>query len=114
MIGYTPQLVAGFYIGDDYETPLGTTGGRLAAPLWAEFMEQAHQGLEPRDFPVPENIVRVPICPESGLLHGPWCGGPELKEYFIAGTEPGLCSGEACSGKPTLWWPWLPWQEQLP
>ena len=32
MIGYTPQLVAGFYIGDDYENPLGTTGGSLAAP----------------------------------------------------------------------------------
>jgi len=114
MIGYTPELVAGFYIGDDYETPLGTTGGRLAAPLWAEFMEQAHQGREPRDFPVPEGIVRVPICPESGLLHGPWCGEPELEEYFIAGTEPELCTGEACSGKPTLWWPWLPWQELLP
>lgn len=116
MVGYTPQLVAGLYIGDDDETPLGATGGRLAAPLWAEFMEQAHRGWEVREFPVPESIIRVSLCPESGLLHSPLCSGPELEEFFIAGTEPTEhCTAENCSYcKPTLWWPWLPWQRQLP
>ncbi len=113
MVGYTPQLVVGLYIGDDDETPLGATGGRLAAPLWAEFMEQAHQGWTAREFPVPENIIRVSLCPESGLLRDPLCSSPELEEFFIVGTEPTeYCTDENC--RPTLWWPWLTWQRQLP
>lgn len=115
MIGYTPRLAAGLYIGDDEETPLGATGGRLAAPLWAEFMEQAHQGLPAEEFPLPAGIVRVSLCPESGLLCGPWCSGQGLEELFISGTEPAeFCTGEACGCKPALWWPWLPWRQQLP
>jgi 1A family penicillin-binding protein len=116
MVGYTPQLVAGLYIGDDFGQPLDATGGNLAAPLWAEFMEKAHQPWEIRNFIAPTGIVRVSLCPESMLLREPWCNGPVVDEYFVAGTEPSrLCSGEASScRKPSPWWPWLPLQLQRP
>jgi len=38
-VGYTPTLVAGFWFGFDNPAPIGgdASGGRLAAPAWAEF-----------------------------------------------------------------------------
>src|SRR5690606_41741422 len=38
-LGFPPDLVAGFWFGYDVPQPLGwgASGGRLAAPAWAEF-----------------------------------------------------------------------------
>ncbi len=105
MIGYTPQLVAGIYVGDDHEMPIDCSGGGAAAPLWAWFMKMALEKREAPDFKIPEGIVKRSLCPESGLLRGPYCPDPVIEEYFIAGTEPAeecrLCA-------PAFWWPWLP------
>ncbi len=40
-IGYTPDIVAGIWIGHDQMKSLGTgkTGGNLAAPVWLDFMK---------------------------------------------------------------------------
>lgn len=43
-IGYTPQIIAGVWVGyDDMKRSLGSTevGGRAAAPIWAKFMKNA-------------------------------------------------------------------------
>ncbi len=111
MIGYTPDLVAGLYIGDDYEVPLGTTGGELAAPLWARFMQKALERYPVTDFPVPDNITRVTLCVETGLKQSPSCSGPSREEYFIKGTEPETyCTFGICPHcRPEFWWPWQPW-----
>lgn len=105
MIGYTPQLVAGIYVGDDYEKSIDFSGGGAAAPLWAWFMKLSLQDNEVVDFEIPEGIVRCSLCPESGLRRGPYCPDPGIDEYFVSGTEPAeecrLCS-------PAFWWPWLP------
>lgn len=105
MIGYTPQLVAGIYVGDDYGSSLDSSGGGLAAPLWAWFMEKALQESAPRDFEIPGGIVRCSLCPESGLRQGPFCPQPSREELFISGTEP-LEECSLCA--PSLWWPWFP------
>ena len=104
MVGYTPQLVTGIYIGDDYEKPLDSSGGGLAAPLWAWFMEKALQESTALDFEIPEGIVSCPLCPESGLRHGPFCPKPARDEFFISGTEP---ADECHLCQPSFWWPWL-------
>ncbi|HOB86494.1 MAG TPA: PBP1A family penicillin-binding protein [Bacillota bacterium] len=115
MIGYTPDLVAGIYIGDDYENPLGATGGRLAAPLWAEFMSRAHRGLPSRDFAVPQGLVRVTVCTNTGLRQNSYCSGAGREEYFLAGTEP----QETCNPwrspecRPSFWIPWFPWESWI-
>ncbi|WP_425411059.1 transglycosylase domain-containing protein [Hyphococcus sp.] len=46
-VGYTPQLVAGVWVGNDAYTPMEkVTGGSIPAAIWKEFMLSAHQGLQ--------------------------------------------------------------------
>lgn len=52
-IGYTPQLVAGVWVGyDDMRKSLGQgeAGGRAAAPIWAQFMKETLTNKEVADF----------------------------------------------------------------
>ncbi len=45
-VGYTPQLIAGVWVGNDAYTPMEkVTGGSIPASIWKEFMISAHQGL---------------------------------------------------------------------
>lgn len=117
MVGYTPQLVASVYIGDDHNKSLGAGGGRLAAPIWANFMAEALRDYAPQDFPVPEGIIQVSLCEETGLKQSGRCTGPTLNEIFILGTEPQEeCSEGNCpyvEPERPSGWPWpipqLPW-----
>ncbi len=111
MIGYTPQLVAGIYVGDDYEKSIDFSGGGAAAPLWAWFMKLSLQDSEIVDFEIPEGIVRCSLCPESGLKRSPYCPDPGIDEYFVSGTEP-VDECRLCS--PAFWWPWLPSLKRAP
>lgn len=105
MIGYTPQLVAGIYIGDDYEKSIDFSGGGGAAPLWAWFMKLALEDSDVLDFDVPDGITRCSLCPETGLRRSQHCPEPGLSEYFVGGTEPAL---ECRLCRPEVRWPWLP------
>ena len=56
-IGFTPQLTAGVWVGnDDKRNSLGKkeTGARAALPIWLEFMQDATKGTPVQDFP---NVV---------------------------------------------------------
>ncbi|MFC2954073.1 transglycosylase domain-containing protein [Marinicaulis aureus] len=45
-VGYTPQIIAGVWVGNDAYTPMDkVTGGNIPASIWKEFMLSAHQGL---------------------------------------------------------------------
>ncbi|NLC52354.1 MAG: PBP1A family penicillin-binding protein [Firmicutes bacterium] len=85
-VGFTPDLAAVVYLGDDQNKPLPAGGGSLAAPLWAAFMKKALNDAPVRNFPVPEGIVTRRICRETGLLAAPDC--PSYNEYFLYGTAP--------------------------
>jgi len=51
-IGYTADLVAGVWLGNDDETPMHrVTGGRLPAKVWHDFMTEALQGVPPHRLP---------------------------------------------------------------
>jgi penicillin-binding protein 1A len=69
-IGFTPQLTAGVWVGnDDKRISLGKkeTGARAALPIWLEFMQQAMQGMPVESFPgvtsleklAPQHAVQV-------------------------------------------------------
>jgi len=87
-IGYTPELLAGVWAGEDSNRAIGVLGAGDALPIWAAFMEAALEGRPPKDFaPPPEGLVSKTIDPESGLLAVAGC--PVRKtEFFLAGTEP--------------------------
>lgn len=54
-VGYTPDLVAAVWMGDDYgvETLQGITGGTVPAQIWHDFMSVALANTPPSDFSVP-------------------------------------------------------------
>jgi len=91
-IGYTPDLVAGVWLGMDRPRPIkgNAQGGDLAAPAWTAFMTEVYRRKPaPPDWPQPAGIVAVELVAGTNLLYIPECvGAPVVTEYFIAGLEP--------------------------
>lgn len=51
-IGYTSELIAGVWVGNDDNSPTKkVTGGLIPAEIWRGVMEPAHRGLTPRPLP---------------------------------------------------------------
>lgn len=85
-IGYTPSLVAGLWIGYDVPQSLGSheSAGRLAAPIWVDFMRRALEGTPPEVFPMPEGVFPLLVNAKTGLPTS--SDDPEaLLEVFIRG-----------------------------
>jgi penicillin-binding protein 1A len=54
-IGYTADLVAGIWLGNDDNSPMNrVTGGSLPAVAWRSFMLAATKGMPVRSLPTPE------------------------------------------------------------
>ncbi|MFC2948943.1 transglycosylase domain-containing protein [Virgibacillus sediminis] len=88
MIGYSPSLVTGVWVGyDDNRSMDKTAETRYAKKIWAGFMERAHQGMEQQAFDVPAGVVGIPIDPETGERATPYCEASRVM-YFEKGTEP--------------------------
>ncbi|HSJ25439.1 MAG TPA: PBP1A family penicillin-binding protein [Longimicrobiales bacterium] len=98
--GFTPDLVGVVWFGFDRPRRImnNATGGRLAAPVWGQFMRQVYVG-DSAELPVPEpwswpeGIVVHNVDAETGRLANEWCPSNVVREYFMAGTEP----AEACT-----------------
>jgi 1A family penicillin-binding protein len=89
-VGFTPDLVAGVWVGfDDPSMSLQLSGSRAALPIWTEFMKRAGRGY-PKDFKVPDGIVFREIDRNTGLLKNPGKCPSEaiIREAFIKGFEP--------------------------
>ena len=89
-IGFSPDLVAGVYIGYDEPKTLGKkqTGSNVALPVFKEFIEGALKDTPPTPFRVPKGIRLVRIDADDGTLAE---AGDEhvIWESFLAGTAPG-------------------------
>ena len=88
-VGYTPDLLTGVWVGYDSERSLGKeqTGGRVAAPIFLEYMQAALAGSPVTDFPVPDGITLVSIKQGSGQLASASSQDAFL-ECFKRGSEP--------------------------
>jgi len=84
-VGYTPDLVAAVWIGNDDYRPMNESyGGNIPARIWARFMKAALAKTPKHDFVFPRGEVKkIALC--SGRT-----------EVFLAGTEP----YESCGGPP--------------
>jgi penicillin-binding protein 1A len=67
-IGYTPDIIAGTWVGFDDQKPLGKneTGAVAASPIWLNFMEGVLEGTPMKTFSIPEGIVFMRIDAETG------------------------------------------------
>lgn len=88
-VGYTPEYIAGVWVGFDDEASLGKgeTGGVAACPIWVGFMKQALANKPVQVFQVPEGVVFAKIDADTGRLAGPTTEHP-LFECFKEGTVP--------------------------
>jgi len=87
-IGYTPDLVAGVWVGNADNRPMHQVSGVTGAgPIWHDFMEEALKDAPRQPFSRPEGLVESEVCEPTGLLPGPWCLQPR-RELFIAGSQP--------------------------
>jgi penicillin-binding protein 1A len=99
-VGFTPSLVVGVWTGFDAPQTLGKgeAGGRVASPIWGQFMRRVLKDSPPENFAVPPGISFVRIDAETGTL--PTMRTKEtLMEVFIEGTEP---TGEGIPTQPQL------------
>jgi 1A family penicillin-binding protein len=88
-IGYTPDIVAGVWLGNADNTPMIEVGGAAgAAPIWRNFMEQVHEGLPLHNFNRPPGIVEIEICADSGTRPSQVC--PERRVEIFAQDQPPL------------------------
>jgi 1A family penicillin-binding protein len=89
-VGYTPTVVAGFWFGFDNPAPISgdASGGRLAAPAWAEWYINGWRESAPSTAwnPPPGMTMRI-IDPTTGYLANEWCPATR-NEYYKPGTEP--------------------------
>jgi penicillin-binding protein 1A len=88
-VGYTPTLVAGVWFGYDNPRQISynASGGRLAAPAWAEFYQAGWREPKGASFLPPAGMVSAVVDPQSGELAGEWCP-VRTRQWFKAGHEP--------------------------
>jgi 1A family penicillin-binding protein len=88
-VGYTPTLVAGVWFGYDNPRQISynASGGRLAAPAWAEFYQAGWREAKGAAFLPPPGMVSAVVDPQSGELAGEWCP-VRTRQWFKQGHEP--------------------------
>jgi penicillin-binding protein 1A len=88
-IGFSPDLVVGIWAGFDTPRNMGDaeTGGRIAAPIFRDFMREALRGTPPTPFRIPGGVRLVRVDYISGLLPNA-SSTQTIVEAFRPDTEP--------------------------
>lgn len=87
-VGYTRDFVVAVWVGNNDNSPMsriasGITG---AAPIFNKIMQALLANKAPEEWPIPEGLIQLPICPYTGTLA---CEGCPLKmEWFIKENAP--------------------------
>ncbi|TDH37873.1 PBP1A family penicillin-binding protein [Pseudohoeflea suaedae] len=75
-VGYTANLAAGVWFGNDDGTPMkNVTGGGLPAETWHAFMAAAHKGLAPSPLPYYSPLPPVTVGSDGEAIAGNLEGG---------------------------------------
>jgi penicillin-binding protein 1A len=86
--GFTPRLVTTVWTGFDQPATLGRseTGGRVALPIWVDYMRVALKGIPVEPFVPPLGVTTAYVNRETGQPTVP--DDPDgYEEYFIVGLE---------------------------
>jgi penicillin-binding protein 1A len=87
-MGFSPDLVAGVYVGMDTPEQMGIeTGSSAASPIFTDFMEAALKDQPKVPFRIPEGVTLSPVNRNTG--EPSYIGAEEfILEAFRPGTEP--------------------------
>ena len=88
-VGYTPELLAGVWIGLDHPQTVisGATGGTLAVPVWARVMRRFYLGRKPpKEWARPSDVVVRRVS--GGRVLSANCGWGGVEDYFAARFAP--------------------------
>ena len=99
-VGYTPDLVAGVWVGNNDNSAMDGVAGSIGGGLvWHDFMTQVYKDSVLQkiiqvdgkplqlDFERPATVVEVLICADSAMLPGPNCPATR-KELFAKNKVP--------------------------
>jgi len=94
VVGYTPELVTGVWVGNTDNTPmkdiLGVAG---AGQIWHAFMAGALEGAPVTPFKPPQGVQQTEVCALSGMLATQECRENSLpihgvrQEWFVPGVN---------------------------
>jgi len=88
VMGYTPDLVVGVWVGNANNTPmLDVTGVSGAGPIYNLFMRTVKRGKITPNFVEPDGLIHREVCSLSGLLPTEACTR-RINELFLTGTQP--------------------------
>ena len=88
VVGYTPDLVVGVWVGNADNAPmLDVSGISGAGPIYNLFLRTVMRGAPHAEFEEPPGLNRIEVCRLSGLLPTEYCH-QRISEIFIPGTEP--------------------------
>jgi penicillin-binding protein 1A len=102
-VGFSPDLAVGVYVGYDQPKGLGRheTGGRVAAPIFRDFMAAALKNQPAIPFRIPPGIELVRVNATTGQLARPG-DKTVIYEAFKPGTEPTGNGPVAVTGTPAM------------
>src|SRR2546430_2012680 len=91
-VGFTPELVAGLWVGYDLQQRImnNAAGGRIVAPAWTMFMRDVYDRRPtPIDWPRPDSLLLKEVDWSHGTLPTPFCPRELHRfQWFYPGTEP--------------------------
>ncbi len=89
-IGFTPEIVAGVWVGFEEKINMGygMSGDVAALPIWIRFATAASDSTQRGHFPRPAaGLAYRTICRETGFLASAFCPSTR-EELYLEGTEP--------------------------
>lgn len=90
--GFTPYYTCTVWTGYDNSIGMSKAEEAISKDLWRSVMQRVHENLPNENFSMPNDIVQVQVCSQSGKLPIPGLcdtNPANLKnEYFVKGNEP--------------------------
>ena len=92
-VGFSPRLCAAVWVGHDDRKPMeGGSGGKLALPIWADFMRAALDRVPVLPLPRLPHVLGAVQAPPGVLTADPEVGATTIDDGVMA--EPAPLTGE--------------------
>lgn len=96
--GYTPYYTAAVWYGYDNahgrHQKIPSADRPCPIRIWADVMTNIHKDLDVKSFEMSNNVKRITVCSESGMLPGPYCE-TTVSDYFNS-TQPQTYPNHRC------------------